>query len=180
MTFGARLLILSLAAFSLAGCSGTRDPIVRVASAALGERTDQAATVRLGLHLENPNSDRLQLLEFDYRVQVNGRTVYEGKRAAQMTLTRLSEREMEIPAVIPFDRAGWPPGMAPTTADVRVNGTLRYMVPGSFSQTLFDTGIRRPSVDFHGEHTVALLPATPPTTTPAQASAANDGFSDAP
>lgn len=139
--------------------------------ASLGETSDAAATINLALRLQNPNNDPLELLEFDYRVDVDGKRVYSGKRAAQMTLARLATRDVVLPAVVPFDvvGGGWGAGAAPPSANVRVQGTLRYIAPGAIEQTLFDTGVRRPSASFSGEQPLQASPeaaAAPATQAP--------------
>jgi hypothetical protein len=37
-----------------------------------------------------------------------------------------------------------------------VHGSLRYLLPGTLSQTLFDTGVRRPRASFAGAPIVTL------------------------
>lgn len=154
---------------ALAGCSSTKNPSVSLASAGMGETSEQAATLRLWLHLENPNDTPLELMEFDYHVEVDGQRVYEGMRAAEMTLAQLSTRDVEIPAVVPFDKVNWPGGVAPPGTRVQVNGTLRYILPGAIAQTLFDTGVRRPRVSFRGEQTLINGPMSSANPAPAPA-----------
>ena len=139
----------------LAGCTGTKHPEIAVTGATIDQTTEHAATIRLALRLENPNNEPLQLLEFDYRVSVDGRQAYRGKRSAEMTLARQSVRDVEIPAVIvaPADDAGGAATLAETA--FQVHGTLRYLAPGAIEQTLFDTGVRRPRVNFSGSGRLA-------------------------
>jgi len=169
----ARFPSVCLILLALTGCSSTRPPGISVVSAQPRERTDAAATVGLTLRLQNPNNQPLELLEFDYSVEVDGKQVYRGTRSAQMTLARQSTREVELPAVIPFQRLGWNPPAVPAAAQVKVRGTLRYLLPGTFAQTLFDIGVRRPRVGFRGAQQASM---TPPATVPTTQSAA---FSDA-
>ena len=136
----------------LAGCKGVKNPQITMTGATLGETTDQAATVRIALRLHNPNNEPLELLEFDYRVSVDGKAAYSGTRSAQMTLARMSTRDIEIPAVVNVSESG---GQLPADANVQVNGSLRYIAPGAIAQTLFDTGVRRPRVSFSGKGPVA-------------------------
>lgn len=158
---------MSLLIIALGGCKGTQSPSVTVVSAQLGQSTEYAATVNLWLHLENPNDEPLELLEFDYDVDVDGKQVYQGKRSAQMTLAQLSTRDVQIPAVIPFDKIALPGGGGAMLegSEVRVKGTLRYVLPGALAQTLFDTGARRPRVSFRGKKLIEA--ANVPTTAPA-------------
>jgi hypothetical protein len=77
-----------------------------------------------------------------------------------MTLEQLTTREVEIPAVValgdPPDGMGWPAQALPATAEYRVTGSLRYLLPGAIAQTLFDTRVRRPSASLAGHGTVTL------------------------
>ncbi len=143
----------------LCGCGSTRDPAIAVTGARLGEVPDEALTLQIALHLDNPNAESLKLLEFEYRVEVEGRDVYAGTRAAEMTLEQLSTREVEIPAVVAFNEpaaSGWSRESLPSSVEFRVHGSLRYLVPGAIAQTLFDTGVRRPSAPVNGGGTVSL------------------------
>jgi LEA14-like dessication related protein len=165
-----RLAICGAMSGACVGCSNLKQPSIAVVGATMGESTAQAATLNLALQLGNPNPEPLELLEFKYHVEVDGRRVYEGTRAAQMTLMRESTRAVEIPAVIPLESVGWSAAAIPSTAQVRVSGTLRYIQPGAIAQTLFDTGVRRPRASFSGNSTVAIvIPATAPASSPATA-----------
>lgn len=137
-----------------AGCATARDPEIRVAHVRVDEITRDAALVRIGMVLRNDNDEPLELLEFGYAVDLAGRRVFEGVRAAQITLARRSEREFEIPAVIRMADMGWDQSPPPAEVRGRVHGTLRYLLPGTLSQTLFDTGIRRPRAGFGEEITL--------------------------
>jgi len=136
------------ALIALAGCVGTKHPVIAVTGATLDQTTDQAATVRVALRLQNPNDEPLELQEFEYRFAVPGQPVYRGKRSAQMTLARQSTRVVEIPAVIAFSSADANHGAALADAAFQVQGTLRYLAPRAIEQTLFDTGVRRPRASF--------------------------------
>jgi LEA14-like dessication related protein len=160
MSLPVRLLACTLALLLLSGC-GTRDPAIGVAGARLAEVTDEALTLQIALTLDNPNSKPLELLEFRYRVEVDGRTVYSGARAAEMTLEQLSTRTIELPAVVVFNQpatAGWSAQSLPATAAFKVHGSLRYLLPGAIDQTLFDMGVRRPSAPVRGGGSLALQP----------------------
>lgn len=156
----AKFLACLVVGVVFAGCASTKPPAIAVIGASMAESTNEAAKVQIALRLQNPNNDPLELLEFDYSVEVNGREVYQGTRSAQMTLARLSTREIEIPAVIPYERTGWRTDAMPPAAQVNVHGTLRYLAPGTFAQTLFDIGVRRPRTGFGGVQSVALTVPT--------------------
>ncbi len=152
MTRLVSFVIVTMLSCIAGGCTGIKSPTVEVISAALGEQTDEAITLRMGLRLRNPNNEPLSLLEFDYRVEVDGREAFRGRRSAQMTLSRLSTRDVEIPAVVTLGESGWhADALRSGQAQVRIHGSLRYLAPGAISQTLFDTGISKPRARFSGE-----------------------------
>jgi hypothetical protein len=158
---GLSVLLIVLCA-SFAGCTGTRDPSIDITGARLGEATDEALTLQIALRLENPTAEALELLEFEYQVEVDGKTAYRGVRSAEMTLARQSAREIEIPAVVNLSEIEWASptaGSLPQSAEFRVHGTLRYLLPGAIAQTLFDIGLQRPSAPVRGSGTVALRSA---------------------
>jgi hypothetical protein len=128
-------------------------PDISVVSATLDNAADGAASIDIALQLSNPNDEPLPLIEFDYTVSLDGKRVYEGRRAALATLSKGDERTLIVPAVVTFDTTTWRPGAgaAPT---VGITGTLRYRTPGTFADLLFDIGVRKPKASFAGQQTL--------------------------
>ena len=165
-----RLIIIGVVLLLGPGCSRYRDPLFRVSAVTVGEMTDEALQLHFDLRLTNPNNDPLQLVQFDYTVSVEGRRVFQGRRAAEATLNVLVTRTLTIPAVVPYDRMGWVESGPPPTFGYRLSGTLLYLTPGELAETLLDTGLRRPKVRFAhagevvtmpgGDGTVLALPAS--------------------
>jgi len=75
---------------------------------------------------------------------VDGRTVFDSRRAAQATLRRLGTQTLILPVVIPTSRTGALTGLHALV----VSGTLSYIAPGQLGELLFDTGVRVPKVSF--------------------------------
>ncbi|MCI0363607.1 MAG: hypothetical protein L0219_06965 [Phycisphaerales bacterium] len=156
----ARVIVAFLAGpylLLIAGCSAARPDIV-VKNVALGESSDEAVVLRFDLHLSNASDEPLKLLEFEYEVEIDGVTAFEGVRSAQATLAAASERELAIPAVWRRDHPTWPAAdAAPQTPPTySISGTLRYVQPGEVAQVLLDTGVWRPSVKFSGTGAVPV------------------------
>lgn len=143
---------LLLAAAGLAGCSYTA-PTLKVTDAKVADRTDQGFVVIIALEAENRNQVELPLREVWYSVKLEGGETFNGVRSPEASLRRLGTQKIIIPAAFSL-----PPGATPPSGAVRceVSGNLGYITPGEFAQVLFDTGVRRPSVSFHGDATVDL------------------------
>ncbi len=134
----------------LAGCSAYRTPQIEVLGAALAERSDEAEVWRIELSLTNPNSEPFELREFDYRFSVDGQSVYLGRRAAEATLSARSEKRLQIPAVVRFDRCAAAGEGSLTGRSWQIDGSLLYVTPGEIAEMLLDTGARKPRVGFSG------------------------------
>lgn len=151
------LFMFIAAVIALSGCAGYENPQINITGVRLTETTDEAAALSFGLDLHNPNNEPLTLLEFEYDLVIDGKPVFEGKRAAETTLAARGSKSIAIPAVIPFEAAKWLEGVPPS-AEYRVAGKLRYLTPGKIFQVLFDLGVRRPTVGFSDAGVVALGP----------------------
>lgn len=134
-----------LAAACLAGCDATRAPGLSVAGARVVEQRPEATLVEITLELTNTNRDPVPLVEFRYQADLDGRRVFESRRAAQATLRRLGTQEVILPVVIPSERLGGRPAGARQLA---LSGRLLYIALGQLGEVLFDTGVRVPKVAF--------------------------------
>jgi len=137
-----------LAAAAPAGCAGYRPPSIRLADVRLAERTDEAASFRFELIVENPNEDPVELREIRYTLALDGETIYHGRRAALTTLHAGTTSVIVLPAVVRFDRAGWPADALPPRADYELAGGMVYVTPGTLAEMLLDTGVRTPTASF--------------------------------
>ncbi|MDG2094987.1 MAG: hypothetical protein P8J89_06920 [Phycisphaerales bacterium] len=160
-------LLLSMC-FLLGGCL-TRPPVIAVDSVEIVERNETAMALHYNLVLTNPNDKPIEPLEFTYSVSVAGRGVYSGRHAAEMTLDAGGQkRPLALPAVIPYDLAGWTNQTVPDSARWSLSGTLVYVDEGVFAETLLDLGYR-PSTSFAASGdltTITVLPEPGPPAPP--------------
>ncbi len=138
-----------------AGC-GQRSPRVAVAAVTLGDSSDEALVLQFQLDLVNRGSEPLRLREFRYRLSVDGKPVFRGRRTAEATLGAGVTRRMQVPAVLRYDRMGWTATDRPAEIPYTMSGSLLYISPGELAEILFDTGVRKPTVGFEGKGTVRL------------------------
>ncbi|HMN40621.1 MAG TPA: LEA type 2 family protein [Phycisphaerales bacterium] len=142
---------LAAGGFCAVGCESYSAPVLSVAKAAPTERTQDGAAMLFTLDARNDNDDPLPLREVEYRVDLNGREVFHGSRSAEATLRRLGIQQLSLPAAVPItpDTAGVVNG----PVRYRLSGSMYYITPGRLAETLFDAGVRKPSVsfDFEGE-----------------------------
>jgi hypothetical protein len=147
-----RRLLLALLVLA-AGCKAS--PKIEIdPEGILTERTDEAIRFDIGLNLANPNDEPLQLIEFVYTVKVDGREVYRGRRDAGATLAAFASKQLVLPAIVPFERAGW--AAVPPAADWSIGGDLVYLEPERLSEILLDTGFWEPRAGFNGSGKVRL------------------------
>ncbi|MHC4413906.1 MAG: LEA type 2 family protein [Planctomycetota bacterium] len=147
------LLVVGL--LSLPGCTRYRSPEISLARVMMTESGDEALALGFEVELANPNVAPLELDEFRYTVEIDGREVYAGRRAAGATLSAAQTRRLTIPAVVPYHRMGWTAGPPPQVT-YALRGALRYRTPSELAQQLFDAGVRRPRTSFGGRGQVAL------------------------
>jgi LEA14-like dessication related protein len=153
--------IMFLAALLLSGCSGFRAPAPTVTDVALTEATDDGLALAFALDIRNPNDEALQLHEFRYTLSINGKQVYAGRRAPDVTLSAEATQQVTLPAVIPFHRLGWTPETRPDKARYAMSGKLVYLVPSTFAKILFDSGVRRPRASFGRRGELVFGPTEP-------------------
>lgn len=163
MKAGTLLLgIASLASLVAPGC-GTADPNVRAVEAIVAERSDAGYVVAITLEGENPNDIELPLRFIDYTVDIDGKRVFSGRRSPEATLRRKGTQRFEIAAAAPVAA---PEGVPTGVRRWRVSGSLGYIAPGAFAETLFDLGVRRPTVGFAGSGEIDFSAPAPEPTPP--------------
>ncbi len=145
------ILVVVLSVALSAGCSAYRAPTITVIGAELTERSAEADVWAVELRMENANAEPLELLEFDYRFEVDGRTVYEGRRAAEATLSMRGTKTITLPAVVRYDRCSEAAARVLAGHRWSLRGSLLYVTPGEIAEVLLDTGVRTPSVGFAGD-----------------------------
>jgi len=146
-------LLLLLLLMVLPACAFKPSPRLREASVSVGERSDAGQVLNFSLLADNPGTDPLPLREVRYTLSVNGKEVFRGVRSPEATLRRYGTQQITFPAVIPAA-----PGRPVPTGEVSysLSGTVIYIRPGAFSETLFDAEIVQPSVDFTARGKVPL------------------------
>lgn len=149
---------MSVALTLLGGCQSYHAPGLSVASAEAVERTGEGISVLFTLDARNDNDTQLPLREVEYRVDLNGQSIFSGTRSAEATLRRHGIQQIRLPASAPL---GGPAGeLGQGTARYTISGTLYYITPGQFAETLFDAGVRKPSVSFSFDGEIDLSRAT--------------------
>lgn len=136
--------VLALAAF-LGGCA--HRPQVLVVDERLGEASAEAQRVEFVLELTNPADVPIELREVSYRLRVDGRDVYSGRRAAQATLPAGGSVQVVMPAVLSLTEH--PRENSPER--YLLSGSLSYIRPGAIARMLRDVGMPRPRVGFAHE-----------------------------
>lgn len=96
------------------------------------------------MQVHNPNDVQVELRELNYRVQMGGRAMYSGRRAAQATLPPRGDMQLVVPAVVPRDSLD----SLESPASLRIDGSLSYLTPGALSQLLRDAGFPRARTRF--------------------------------
>lgn len=124
-----------------AGC--TSGPDVIVVDERLAEGSDEAQRVDFVLEMTNPGDEAIELREMRYDVQLGGRHVFSGRRAAQATLQPGERFEVIMPAVISLSEL---PGSE--ASPYHISGSITYITPGVVARMLRDLGLPRPSVGF--------------------------------
>lgn len=138
----ARLLLGLTVAALLGGCA-TGGPNVTVNDLRFTESTDQAALFDVAVSLANPTADELRLRETSYTVTLPDGRRYRGRRATESTLAPGDRIVIELPAVFADGNVS-----TDDIASVRIAGSLSYLRPGEFLQSLYFAGLYRPHVSF--------------------------------
>ena len=140
------ILPLMLCLFLLGGCTSFSQPRISVGEASIVEVSDVAARMDIPVEITNPNTESIELREFQYSVVMGGQTVFRGRRATAATLSGGFVRPVVLPAIIPIDyakRAKAGEGVSWT-----VSGELLYLTEGELAEILLDTGVRSPRASF--------------------------------
>lgn len=131
-------------ALVVGGC-GYHSPQFKVTGVALTEQTDEGAVLSFTLVGENRNDIPLPLRRASYSLSLDGHEVFHGMRSPQVTIRRYGSQTFTLPVAIDLTKiGGLPTGQIP----YRLRGTVEYELPGSFSQLLFETELRRPRSGF--------------------------------
>ena len=147
-----RLFVLACIMMTCVGC-GVRQPITHYRGTTITQSTPEAIAMDVEFEISNTNAIPLQLMKYNYAVSSGGQTVYVGFASAEKTVPHSSSIMSSVPVVIPRsvvfgkDSVSW-----------KLVGTLGYIPPRAMSETLFETGIWKPSTSIRA-HGLIEVPA---------------------
>ena len=107
----------------------------------------------VSFEITNTNDEPLRLMTYNYTVTANGMAVFTGKFAAEQTVPRWSSIESTIPIVI---RRHTIQGASKITW--QLSGSLGFIPPTAFSETLRNVGLWRPTISIRGHGAVPVPP----------------------
>lgn len=139
------ILLASVLLLPLTGCSGgSVAPRFELVAARTLEQTDDGQVVALTFRGENANDHEVALRVVRYRVSADGVEFFKGQRSAEVALPRYGRVDMELLAAFPSD-------MKLENIDIiSASGSIEYLHPGPFVETLYDNRFRRPTVGLRG------------------------------
>ena len=152
-----QIVLLALATSLLSGCLSLTPPKVAVESIEVIAVSSEAMAVSLHGTVANPHASQVRLLEFDYSLSVDGRSVFSGRHAAEMALIPGADRKIMLPASFPYAKLGWDPQSLPDTSRWSMSGSLIYLGEGVLAETLLDMGYR-PSTGMSASGELVLQP----------------------
>lgn len=157
---------------ALVGCAGHTPPTLMVRDVALVEQSAEGYVLRFVLDAQNPNPQALPMRGVEYTFWLDGRRVFSGSRDAEATLRRYGTQEIELPVSVALVPGASVPGGESGPVPYRISGRAVYELPGAVAETLFDSGVRRPSVRFsdRGRLDFSVLGAPPAPAPPASPS----------
>ena len=140
-----RWILCVFMAFFAAGC--TSPPTVTIESVEIVGQQDGATALLFHAHVANGPDHTLRLMQYEYTLVMGGASVYQGRHAAEMTLTPESERRFTLPAAFPNAAAGVDPAVQTDPSKWTISGSLHFIGDSVLAETLREMGYR-PSVGF--------------------------------
>jgi hypothetical protein len=134
-----RWILLLLSVVSFLGCN-VRKPVAQFNKTTLTQSTPEAVALAVEFEIFNTNDEPLQLMMFEYTVNVHGTTCYRGLASAELTVPRWSSTKQSIPVVIRRDVLN-----EEDVTPWSLHGTLSYVPTKEVSVTLLETGIWKPT-----------------------------------
>lgn len=147
MNARAALLVFAMIASGVLGGCVTR-PTASVEASQATEATDEAIVLTFTVVARNRGETELPLRMVDYKLVVDGKRVFRGRRSAEATLSRQDEQRIELPVPVKWE------DMPQGESSYRLSGEFAYTLPGIFWQAMFDAGLYRPGADFELEGTL--------------------------
>ncbi len=158
----AKIALLLALVSATTGCKQFVAPTLKVVEARVHEQTAEGIAVDFVIEGANANEAEIPLQLVKYSFSIDGERVFRGERMAESTLRRYGSQRFILPVATTWDKL--PIGHEPTAADqprvrqYRLWGTLQYIAPGALAEVFFDTGVRRPSVNFSTEGELLITP----------------------
>lgn len=128
-------------------------PKVLIESVEIVGQQDSSTALLFHGRIENPHGGTLRLLQYNYNLTVQGKSVYHGRQAAGMTLIGGSERQFTLPAAFTNTVAGFDPAALPDASQWSLSGSLQFIGDSVFAETLREMGYE-PTVGFSGSGTL--------------------------
>ncbi len=139
------IVFLVLVGWFLSGCSaGDLAPRFELVSARTVEQSDDGQVIALTIQGENANDHEVHLRNAQYRVTADGVQIFRGQRSAEIALPRYGRVNMEVLAAFPNDL------VVSEINSIGITGSIEYLHPGPFAETLYDNRLRRPAVGLKG------------------------------
>lgn len=148
-----RWLLCVFTASLASGCMSVSQPKVLIESVEIVGQQDSSTALLFHGRIENPHGGTLRLLQYNYNLTVQGKSVYHGRQAAGMTLIGGSERQFTLPAAFTNTVAGFDPAALPDASQWSLSGSLQFIGDSVFAETLREMGYE-PTVGFSGSGTL--------------------------
>jgi len=137
--------VLSVAGAVGGGCASTSPPDLRVIEVTVAEQSSEAMVLGFALEGTNSNGFPLPLGDISYRLDLDGRRVFQGVRSAQITIPRSGRGMIDLPAA--FELSALEIDLE-ERVPYRLVGSVRYRPDGTFPGALYDSDFHRPSRSF--------------------------------
>ncbi len=160
----AKIALLATLSTLAVGCSKFAAPTLKVVDARVVQQTTEGIAVDFIIEGSNSNGEEIPLQLVKYSLTIDGERVFRGERMAEATLRRFGSQQFVLPVASTWENlpgAGVEPAAdgPPRERRYRLSGTLQYIAPGALAEVFFDTGVRRPSVNFATEGELIFTPS---------------------
>src|SRR5262245_45640602 len=147
MKYRQTLVVLPLILISLA-CTNVKQPTARLTSMNVADVTAQGFTMAFDLDVQNPNAVALPISGVDYKVNIGGFKVGEGKATPAGTVPANGSIPIKVPVTLTFEDL-----LAAEKAIVAAQGTVPFQIDGSLK---FSGGAKNALTDITGGLNVPL------------------------
>ncbi|WP_455223394.1 LEA type 2 family protein [Kaarinaea lacus] len=155
-------LLITFATLLAAGCASVeelakmaefREPAVSLADTRLNKLTFESAEFVLVLDVQNPNPLPINLAGFDYALNIDGKTLTQGKQTNSVAIKANDRSQVQFPVAIKFaDLAG-------LTKSVRTKDTLPFKIDANIQVNLPVLGMRSIPASYQNQLPVPKPPS---------------------